>query len=183
MTEDPYESDIHRWWHLSTPSPELIDALDDGWLSPPGPVLDLGCGLGTEVRFLAERGFDAVGVDISLAAVRGARTAGPARFVQADALDLPFTSGTFAAVLDRGCLHYIGLRQRARFVAEAGRVLAPGGRLLLRACLRYAGVRNDIDEDVLRRSFSGWRFERLEAAEIPSDTRSMESLVARLRID
>ena len=43
-------------------------------------------------------------------------------------------------------------RDRPRYAAELSRVLRPGGKLLLRASLYAAGVRNDIDENVTRRS-------------------------------
>ena len=46
---DHYADGTYRWWHLSTPSPELVQAVADGWLSGPGRVLDVGCGMGSEV--------------------------------------------------------------------------------------------------------------------------------------
>ena len=49
---DEYASGEFRWWHLSEPSPELRTALDSGWLRASGRVLDVGCGLGTELAFL-----------------------------------------------------------------------------------------------------------------------------------
>jgi hypothetical protein len=49
-----------------------------------------------------------------------------------------------------------------RYEEEAHRVLRAGGRLLLRACLHSAGIRNDIDEELLHRVFARWRFVRLE---------------------
>ncbi|MGD0245571.1 MAG: hypothetical protein ABSB59_35335 [Streptosporangiaceae bacterium] len=66
------------------------------------------------------------------------------------------------------------------WLPRGGRV--PGGKLLLRASLRTAGVRNDIDEAVIAGTFGGWRVERMERAEVPSDTRMLEVLVARRRI-
>jgi len=52
---DAYATEEHLWWHLARPSPELLAALDDAWLTPPGRVLDLGCGLGTEYEGEARR--------------------------------------------------------------------------------------------------------------------------------
>ncbi|MGO8982792.1 MAG: hypothetical protein ACLQER_26525, partial [Streptosporangiaceae bacterium] len=60
------------------------------------------------------------------------------------------------------------------------RVLRPGGRLLLRASLRSAGMRNDIDEDVILAAFAGWRVELMQRTRIPSDTRSLDVLPVRL---
>jgi hypothetical protein len=39
---------------------------------------------------------------------------------------------------------------------------------------------DDIDERVLRRTFAGWRFAGVRHGWIPSDTRRMEAIVARL---
>jgi SAM-dependent methyltransferase len=179
--QDPYATTIHRWWHLSTPTPELLAALDTGWLAPPGRVLDLGCGLGTELGVLARAGFSAVGIDLSEAALMSARRAVPgAQVLRADLRDLPFSDRAFDALLDRGTFHYLSRGDRPRYEREARRVLRPGGRLLLRACLAAAGARNDLDEEALRRTFAGWRVASLERAELPSDTRSMPALVARL---
>jgi hypothetical protein len=51
--EDPYTVDTHRWWHLSTPSPELLAAEAAGALGGLGVAADLGCGLGSEIGYLA----------------------------------------------------------------------------------------------------------------------------------
>lgn len=178
---DEYTSGDYRYWHLSVPSPELTTAIDDGWFSVRGRILDLGCGAGTEVGFLAGLGATAVGVDLSFEALRIAtREQRSGRFARADVQRLPFASGSFDAALDRGCLHYLPPDARARYAAEVARVLRPGGRFLLRACLRAAGVRNDLDERVLRSIFAGWRVRSIVSDEIPTDSRVMDAIVTRL---
>lgn len=180
---DSYESGDYRWWHLSEASPELVAALADGWLWPPGPAVDLGCGLGVETRHLAAAGFLAVGVDMSAEAIRLTRQAETrAHFLQASVTNLPFRSASVRFLIDRGCYHYLTPVERKAYEKDARRVLVPGGRLLLRACLRTAGIRNDIDEDALRQTFEGWHFARIDRAGIPSDTRTMEAVIARLEI-
>jgi SAM-dependent methyltransferase len=180
MVPDEYESDVHRWWHLSDASPELLEALGDGWL-PAGRVLDIGCGLGTELGYLGSLGRSVVGVDLSHAALRGATTSHPsARFLRADALRLPFREGVFGSALDRGCFHYLRSGARREYEREVRRVLEPGGRLLLRACLTSAGRPNGIDESTIRRTFSRWGLFALAEARIPSDTRTMPAIVTRL---
>lgn len=54
------------------------------------------------------------------------------------------------------------------------------GRLLLRASLRAAGVRNDISEDVIQSTFAGWTVHTMDGRKIPSDTRQLEVLAVRL---
>jgi SAM-dependent methyltransferase len=145
-------------------------------------VLDLGCGLGSELAHLAQCGVAlTVGVDRSVAALQRARRLHPAvACVQADVLGLPFAQAGFDVVLDRGCFHYLRTADRRRYAAEAWRVLGPGGRFLLRASLYAQGVRNDLTEPLLRQIFAGWRIVSLEQTQIPSDTRQTVALVTRL---
>jgi SAM-dependent methyltransferase len=166
---------------LSVPSPELLDAVTDGWLRVPGYALDVGCGLGTEAGYLSGTGWRVVGLDLSPVAVAAAArlNQGP-RFLRANLLRLPLQSSAFDAVLDRGCFHYLDAGERAGYAAEVSRVLRPGGKLLLRPSLRAAGVRNDIDEQVIRTVFGGWHIQHMTRAAVPSDTRTLELLVVRL---
>jgi SAM-dependent methyltransferase len=183
MTADHYADGTYRWWHLSRASPELVAALADGWLNGDGRVLDVGCGLGTEAGYLASVGWRAVGIDLSAVALGRAAGSHPdAGFLRADLRRLPFRSGSFDAAVDRGCFHYLPPADRWRYAAEAKRVLRRGGKLLLRASLRSAGVRNDIDQAVILDTFGGWRIVDMERAAVPSDTRQLDYLVVRLEV-
>jgi SAM-dependent methyltransferase len=182
MTADHYADGTFRWWHLSRPSPELVTAVGESWLPAAGTALDLGCGLGVEAGYLASLGWQVSGIDLSAMALRRAAGLWPAAsFLRADVRALPFQARSFDVALDRGCYHYLPASDRPRYAAEVGRVLRPGGKLLLRASLRMAGVRNDIDESVIRRTFAAWRIESMERAAVPSDTRLLDVLVVRLQ--
>jgi SAM-dependent methyltransferase len=179
---DHYADGTYRWWHLSQPSPELIAALDDGWLPRTGRAVDLGSGLGTEVGYLARRGWQVTGLELSEVAVaRAAAEHADAAFARADVRQLPFAQHSLDAAVDRGCFHYLPSGDRRRYAAELRRVLRPGGKLLLRASLRAAGQRNDIDETVIRDTFATWLIDHLTETAIPSDTRLLDVLVVRLR--
>jgi SAM-dependent methyltransferase len=181
-TVDPYTDGTASYWHLSRPSPELMDALDGGWLRPGMRVLDLGCGLATDIAYLVERGFTAVGIDQSEAALRQARVLYPRlELVAGDVRHLPFEAASFDVLLDRGCFHYLPAADRPIYAREAARVLRPEGELLLRACLRAQGVRNDITAQTIQDVFADWRVLMLESRSIPSDTRTLEALVARVQ--
>lgn len=76
--------------------------------------------------------------------------------------------------------HYLAAADRPRYSGELRRVLRPGGKLLPRASLRTAGVRNDMDERVIAATFATRTIERMERAAVPHDTRMLEMIVARL---
>jgi SAM-dependent methyltransferase len=121
-----------------------------------------------------------VGVDLSPVAVATAARLNPGPgYLRANLLRLPLESSVFDAVLDRGCFHDLAAGDRPGYAAEVGRVLRPGGKLLLRPSLRAAGVRNDIDEEVIRTVFAQWHIQQMTRATVPSDTRSLEVLVVR----
>lgn len=84
------------------------------------------------------------------------------------------------AAVDRGCLHYLPAADRPCYSGELRRVLRPGGKLLLRASLRAAGVRNEIDEQIIAAMFTGWTIEGMNRAAVPSDTRMLEVILTRL---
>ena len=96
-------------------------------------VLDLGCGNG---RF--SELFDAddyVGVDVSEELMRLAKEKYPNReFVSINATNLPFPDNSFDKVFCLAVIHHIPSKQmRQAFLAEAKRVLKPGGLLILTA--------------------------------------------------
>jgi SAM-dependent methyltransferase len=178
---DHYSDGTYLWWHLSAPSPEIVSALDEGWLPAGGRALDVGCGLGVEASYLTSKGWKVVGIDLSEVALSRAAAAhrDPA-FVRADVRRLPLGDRLFDVAIDRGCFHYLERGDRPRYSSELTRILRPGAKLLLRASLYAAGVRNDVDETVVRETFTRWRIESMERAAIPSDTRELEVLVVRM---
>lgn len=93
-------------------------------------VLDAGCGGGRAVAELAERGARAVGVDRDPDMIAAARERWPANeFQVGDAGELPLETGSVDGYRADKVLHL--LDDPARAVAEARRVLAPGGRAVL----------------------------------------------------
>jgi len=183
--EDPYATGTCRWWHLSQPSPELLAAEAAGVLGDPGVAVDLGCGLGSEIGYLAARGWRSLGIDLSETALAKARArfcghdANPG-YVCADVTRLPLAAGSADLVLDRGCFHYLNRGGRSAYAREAWRVLRAGGRLLLRMCLTSAGHPNGLSEQVIRETFGGWRLTEARRLELTSDTRTMPAVMAVL---
>ena len=153
-----------REWDYAHPSQELVAFVASANLSKDSIVLDVGCGAGREAIFLAQCGASVIGVDLSSVAIGIARRRAKAARVRvqwcvADALQLPLAPASIDCVTDRGCFHIIPQKNRRRFGQEIGRVLRPGGCLLLRGAVkrgrRFGGVtRQEIDRCFPRELFS-----------------------------
>lgn len=103
---------------------ELLEA------GPGRRVADVGCGAGTAVAELAAAGADAVGVDAAEEAVAFARERHPdLRFELGDAAKLPFPDESLDGYRAEKLYH--ALDDPGGACAEAHRVLAPGGRIVL----------------------------------------------------
>jgi ubiquinone/menaquinone biosynthesis C-methylase UbiE len=89
-------------------------------------LLDVACGPGAAAGEAGAAGAHAVGVDFSHAMIDAARRCHPAvEFRTADAEALPFPDASFDAVIANFGIHHVERPERA--IAEARRVLAPGG--------------------------------------------------------
>ena len=104
-------------------------------VTPGARLLDVGCGNGWTSLFLAEAGYDVLGVDlvpanVELAQARAQRWGSSARFAVGDMETLALDAGDgFAAALLFDALHHA---ERQRDVLSAiARHLAPGGWLVL----------------------------------------------------
>ena len=115
---------------------EIVSLLE---LSPSHRVLDLGCGTGVLTRMIADRldggaggvctGIDAAAKMIQVA--RKKRASATCRFEVAAAEALPFEDRSFDAVVSSLFFHHVPLDLKEKALAEAFRVLLPGGRLVI----------------------------------------------------
>ncbi len=129
-------------WDTGITPPEVVEVVEGGEV-PPGRALDIGCGTGTNAIYLAQHGFDVVGVDVAWLAIRRAkrkaRRAGVrVAFYTGDVLKLgtpagPPVRGPFDFALDIGALHSLERSERAAYAAMLRRVLRVGGRYMLYA--------------------------------------------------
>ncbi len=120
---------------LNLPAPKIEAAIRALLTAPLGRLLDIGTGTGRLLELLADRAESALGVDASreMLALARARLAerGLSRCSvrQADLYRLPLADRSFDTVAMQMVLHYA--EDPAAALAEAARVLAPRGRLLL----------------------------------------------------
>lgn len=103
---------------------ELLDELPDG------PVLDAACGTGRHTAYLHECGRKAIGVDASEAMLERARAKLPGTELRRGALTaLPLDDASVAGAVCALALSH--LPELGPAIAELGRVLRPGGRLIV----------------------------------------------------
>lgn len=120
-------------WDSGITPPELQAYLER---MPPGSVLELGCGTGTNAISMAHAGWVVTGVDFSARAIRKARRklVGlnlPIRFHRADVTDLSWLADFYDLGLDIGCYHSLDALQRIRYVQQLAERLKHGADLLL----------------------------------------------------
>lgn len=121
----------------SGPIPDFVALLKETGLRPElTRILDVGCGKGRNSIWLASQGFEVVGVDFVAEAIGEAnkRNNGLFKKMRFEVADLtekwPFPDNTFHAIVDCNTTICIPEPGRATAVAEAHRVLKPGGYYL-----------------------------------------------------
>ncbi len=98
-------------------------------------LLEIGCGPGANLIFMASEGFDTYGIDGSEVAIRQANHRLAEKSLKADlkvgdVTRLPYNNESFDAVIDCQCLYANDLTSTRRSLNEIERVLKPGGQLL-----------------------------------------------------
>lgn len=175
--EAHYASGNTPWDTQNTP-PEVQEFWRSGRLPARGLALDIGCGPGTNVRFLAELGLFAVGFDIALHPLQTGRRRAlgdaaaiseRAWLVQADVTHLPLTGAGAVYALDVGCFHGVPPALRPGYVAGVVDNLCTGGYLQMYAFDRAPQMGDDpdkkllgVEEDEIAARFAAW----LEIVEI-----------------
>lgn len=97
-------------------------------------VLEVGCGVGSDLVYLAERGALVTGIDLSPKSItlakKHCRCFGmKAKLLCADAERLPFRDNSFDIVYSMGVLHHTPMIQKA--ISEIYRVLNPGSEAIV----------------------------------------------------
>ena len=140
----------YEHWHRYHFAAELVGGRD---------VLDVACGEGYGSALLARTARRVTGADIAPAAVDHARTRYAAianlEFSLADCTALPFPDASFDAVVSFETIEHIAAQEA--FLDEVGRVLRPGGLLVL-SCpnkIEYTDKRDVTNEFHVRELYRG----------------------------
>ena len=135
-------------WDIAAPQPRMETALRARAFSQlkARTAVDLGCGFGHHTRLLAELGCEAVGLDVSHAAIssaqsrsrewvkRAGNTTSP-QFMQADLLDSAAVGAavgrrTFDVLLDAATFHCFDDEERGNYLQTLERLSHVGSHLL-----------------------------------------------------
>ncbi len=186
----------HMPWDSGITPPELIEAVTGPAALPPGRMLDIGCGTGTNCLTLARLGWQTVGVDfVPLAIDRAnqkaaaavdeiARAGGSASFIEMDVTQLapPAPDERYALLLDLGCLNGVLPELRARYAQVVAQQAMPGALFLLYA--HFPDINRNrppgcTSEEVDRLFGAEFRLERRELGTAPQGGRSMWNWLRR----
>lgn len=121
----------NEYWNSAAPE---VYYLSENWKSKNfKDVLDVGCGLGRNCIFLAKKGFNVSGFDLSPKSVEQtllkAKEQGVelGEFVVADMLSFPFKDNSFDALLAMNVISHTDKEGFLRILGEIKRVLKDGG--------------------------------------------------------
>ena len=158
----------------------IVDKFDP---QPGERLLDIGCGLGQVLGIAASRGAVVSGIDSSPAMVERARRKVPqATFEVAPAEDIPFPDDSFDLVTAVATFHHWADREAG--LAEAVRVLASGGRLLIVEKDLGKGGEHGLtpsDATLLAARLEEWGFEDVEVSELIDRRHRMIAVSGSLR--
>ncbi len=120
-------------------------------------VLDLGCGAGRHVIFLAHEGFQVCGLDLAETGLAHAqawllREGLTAELRRGDIARIPYPDGFFDAVISLYVIYHQRLTGIKQVVAEIDRVLKPGG-LALVSLMSRRGYRYGRGEEIEPHTF------------------------------
>ena len=121
-------------------------------------VLEIGCGAGNNVWFLASEGFRAHGIDMSTTAIEYARNRLRDMGLEEDLRvgdlgALPWSNSQFDVVIDRGALTHNTHSHIATILEEVQRVLKPGGSLMSFTLFGMAHSERMYGEEVSHHTF------------------------------
>jgi SAM-dependent methyltransferase len=168
MNLDEYEvmylAEDRHWWYagMETITRAILDRVVGRGRGL--RILDAGCGTGAVMGYLSDYG-TATGFDFSAEALKFCRKRDRSRLVRASVMAPPFRDSSFDLVVSFDVLCERAVPDDGLALREFARVLAPGGRVLLRLPA-YGWLRGRHDEAVhiRHRYTTGELRERFDAA-------------------
>jgi cyclopropane fatty-acyl-phospholipid synthase-like methyltransferase len=169
-------------WDIGRPQSEIVRLAAAGEIR--GDVLDVGCGTGENLLYLAALGHNAVGIDLSPTAIHKARKKAEsrgqkARFVVGDALSLEELRANFDSVIDCGLFHTFSDEMRLAFARSLHSVLNAQGRYFM-LCFSelepddWGGPRRVSQKEIRDTFHKGWRINYIREARFETNWPQIE---------
>ncbi len=163
-------------WDIGRPQKEIVKAVKRGEIS--GKVLDVGCGTGEHVMYLAGLVQEVWGIDFSPKAIKRANENAERRkisvnFLVLDALQLQSLEEKFDSIVDSGLFHVFSDKERLEFSQSLSSVLKSGGSYHM-LCFSdkepkdWGGPRR-ITQKEIRDTFKDWRINYVREARFESN--------------
>jgi 2-polyprenyl-3-methyl-5-hydroxy-6-metoxy-1,4-benzoquinol methylase len=114
-------------WELGKPRPILVKILQKGLITK-GKALDICCGAGTNSIYLAKKGFQVTGIDISSIALQYALEKTREEnllidLIKSSFVNLSFRGEIFDFIFDMGCFHHVAIDDRPSFIRGVYQVM------------------------------------------------------------
>lgn len=160
----------YKSWKGGHYSLELLNSLDRR-----GRLLDAGCGSGKYAIPLSMRGFEVIGLDVSLNALKMACERAASRklkieFLAGNMYHLPFLDSSFDFIWCYGVLQHLLLKERELAISEFRRILNDGGILFIEVLgkedMRYGGDEVEPNTFVRKNGIIYHYFDKMELEEL-----------------
>jgi SAM-dependent methyltransferase len=177
-------------WDLGRAQSAFVRLAEAGEIA--GSVLDIGCGTGDNALYLAARGHEVWGLDISSLAIERARDKAHARrlnatFVVGDALNLARLDRTFDSVIDSGFFHTLSDAERPLFALSLAAAINPLGVYHMLCFNEFepgpGGPRRITQEEVRATFRLGWRVRAIRPAQFETATLPAFAWLATITLD
>ncbi|MBT7914018.1 class I SAM-dependent methyltransferase [Candidatus Bathyarchaeota archaeon] len=119
-------------WNIQDPPSFLVRVVESGKVTPCRTV-DIGCGVGNYAVWLASKGFQVTGIDVSEKAIEIARDQAQQKGVDCEFLVGDLVSpdfepeGVFQFAYDWEVLHHVFPEERGIYIDNIRKMLEPGG--------------------------------------------------------
>lgn len=120
------------WFNWGKPDKFVVDFINYYSLKEKSNILDAGCGVGRNSRYLAEKNYIVTGIDLSDFAIQIAKKNVPqGSFFAGDICKNQFKTSFFDAIIDVGCLHGNPDKKRREIIKEYERISKKGAKLFI----------------------------------------------------
>ena len=156
----PYRREQMPGWDVGRSCSHLVKAVEDKTFKP-GRAIVFGCGSGTNAIYLASKGFEVTGVDVSptalaVAAQKARKADVEVDWMLADVVALPKLQ-PYDLIFDRGCYHHICQYDSPGYVETLRRLSLAATRAMILAGSPADGNSGGpprIKEETIRKDFS-----------------------------